>query len=130
MKLNPDCIRDILLVTEDKTNLHTSLMFNADDAGADNDLLSNYSTEELLYHVKQCELTGFFNDAIWTVGGTCIVDHLSPKGHEFLSDIKSDTNWKKVKDISKKVGSSSLNAITTIATGVISSIIQSQLGPK
>lgn len=57
-----------------------------------------------------------------------MVQYLSPLGHQFLSDIRSDNNWTKTKEIAHTVGSESLSAIKDIATGVISSLVQKQLG--
>lgn len=48
---------------------------------------------------------------------------LSPDGHKFLADIKVDQNWKKTKAIATRVGSYSLNALESIASGVTSAMI-------
>lgn len=126
MKLNPDCIRDILLLVEAETDLETLIRFDSDNPP---DSLSAYSSDEILYHVKQCELLGLFAcDVSWFTTDDCMVSYLSPAGHQFLSDIRSDTNWSKVKGIAKNVGSESFSAIKDIASGVISTLIQSQLG--
>ena len=59
---------------------------------------------------------------------SCMVIDLTPLAHQFLSDIREDTNWNKTKEIAKSVGSTSMDAIRQIAAGVISSLIHSQLG--
>ena len=59
--------------------------------------------------------------------GNCLIKDLSPAGHEFIANIRSDSNWKKVKDISKNIGSSSLNALTQIAVSVVSSLIKDKM---
>ena len=126
MKLNPDCIRDILITVESKTTLNTPVRFDPHSIPFP---ASNYSDDEVLYHVKQCELSGFFGDEThWFINNGCMVRYLSPAGHQFLSDIRSDNNWNKTKEIAKNVGSESLSAIKEIAAGVITSLIQKQLG--
>lgn len=126
MKLNPDCIRDILLVVEANTTLNEPYNFYSDSLS---DSLSSYSSDEIMYHIKQCELSGLFGDKVsWYMSGDCMIRFLSPAGHQFLSDVRSDNNWAKTKEIAKNVGSESLSAIKDIATGVITSLIQKQLG--
>ncbi len=126
MKLNPDCIRDILITVEMHTSLKTPIRF---DPHSIQPPASDYPDDEVLYHVKQCELSGFFGEeTLWFMNGGCMVRYLSPAGHQFLSDIRSDNNWNKTKEIAKNVGSDSLSALKDIATGIISSMIQKQLG--
>lgn len=126
MKLNPDCIRDILLTIEAKTSLNSSIRFDPERIP---ESVSQYSSEEVLYHVKQCELSGFFGgETFWFLNGGCMVQYLSPNGHQFLADIRSDNNWNKTKDIAKTVGSESISAIKDIASGVIAALIQKQIG--
>lgn len=126
MKLNPDCIRDILISVEEKTSLNDPIRF---DPGKIPSTLTQYPDDVILYHVKQCELSGLFGGkTYWFLDGGCMVQYLSPLGHQFLSDIRSDNNWTKTKEIAHTVGSESLSAIKDIATGVISSLVQKQLG--
>ena len=56
------------------------------------------------------------------------MNDLSPIGHEFISDVRNDTNWNKVKNISKQIGSETLLSLKSIAEGIISSAIKSSLG--
>lgn len=126
MKLNPDCIRDILIAVESETTLTQFVRFSPKLLP---DNLSHYSSEEVMYHVKQCELSGLFGGKVtWFINGDCLVQYLSPSGHQFLSNIRSENNWNKTKEIAKNVGSESLSAIKDIAAGVIASLIQNQLG--
>ncbi|NFL75523.1 DUF2513 domain-containing protein [Clostridium sporogenes] len=121
MRLNPDCIRDILLTVEESTGFN-STMYYPDDY----ELLSKYSNNEVLYHIKQCELSELITEVSWFIDSACAIHDLSPEGHKFLADIRSDTTWNKTKEISKKVGSSSISALKEIATAVITELIKSQ----
>lgn len=126
MRLNPDCIRDILLTIENATSYTEGWDFDSDSMNEP--LLASYSLEEIIYHVSQCKKSGLIDGCeIYYAGTSCSVSDLSPYGHQFLSDIRSDTVWNNVKEVSKKVGSNSLQAIVQIATGVITEIIKSQL---
>ena len=123
MKLNPDCIRDILLDVEQFVTYSRPYDY-LEDSQEDNSFVAKYDEDTVLYHIRQCEETGYLLDVRWTVVGNCLIGDLSPDGHQFLADIREDTNWNKTKEIAKKVGSSSLSALKDIATSVISSLIQ------
>lgn len=126
MKLNPDCIRDILLTVEDSSDFNHCTEYSQDDMKFER--LVPYTHEEITYHIRQCELSHLIQGVRYFDNGeTITILDLTPNGHQFISNIHSDTIWSNVKDISKKVGSKSLNSITQIATGVISEIIKSQL---
>jgi hypothetical protein len=120
MKLNPDCIRDILLTVEENTGYQQFMSYPGKGVYP---FLSKYSEDEVYYHIYQCKDSGFFRDLKTFLGGSLLITDLSPFGHEFLANIRQDTNWQKVKDTAKKVGSTSLSAIAQIAAGVIQGLI-------
>ncbi|SDO75735.1 DUF2513 domain-containing protein [Clostridium gasigenes] len=124
MKLNLDCIRDILLTVEDNTDFSTYMSYDVGESSYD--LLTKYSDSEILYHIKQCELSGLITKVSWYLNGSCTILDLSPYGHQFLADIRSDSNWNKTKSIAKNIGSSSLTTVKEIATNVITELIKSQ----
>lgn len=125
MKLNPDCIRDILIFIEENTDMkHTVILPNPDHETS----FPGYSPHEIYYHVKQAELSGLIIVSKTVKVEGCIIKSLSPYGHQFLADIRSDTVWSKTKNIGKKIGISSLNALIQISTGVVTQIIKSELG--
>ena len=126
MKLNPDCVRDILLTAEENCDFLSPWDFHKGDSI---DRLNSYSHEEIAYHIRQCELSRLLEAVEYCDGGDWItITDLTPDGHKFLADIRSDTVWKDVKEVSQKVGSSSLSSLSKIATGIISAIIKSHLG--
>ena len=80
MKLNPDCLRAILLTVEEKCNFHTP-----------------WEYEEIIYHIRLASQSGLIQGVHYYDGGeTIIVSDLTPYGHEFLANIRSDSLWKKV----------------------------------
>lgn len=123
MKLNPDCIRDILLVVEKQTDVNNLASFTNRE---DFEQLPMYSPNEIMYHIRQCDHSGLFLDKVIYVSEGCFVKDLSPKGHEFLADIRQDTNWNRTKDIAKNVGSYSIKALSGIASQVIADVISRQ----
>ena len=119
MRLNPDLIRDLLLYLEENTGIdHDFTLDQFDKIPAP---LDKYSYEEILYHVKQCKMMDYLVNAKFFVGGGFMIDDITPKAHEFLADIRSDSNWNEVKAKAKAVGSFSLAALSQIAAQVISS---------
>ena len=125
MKLNPDCIRDILLYAESNTDLKNMVCLSPADIP---DELSAYAPNEIMYHIKQCELSGLFGEKVsWYISGNCMIRYLSPSGHKFLSDIRSENAWSKTKQIACYIGANSIDTIKQIAAGVITSLIQSRL---
>ena len=123
MKLNPDCIRDILLSVEKNATYSNDVP----EETLYKELAPKYSQEEILYHVRQCKHSGLFLNVIHYFGGFTIED-LSPHGHRFINDIRQDNNWKKTKDIAKNVGSFSLDVLKDISSQVITNLISNQLG--
>ena len=127
MKLNPDCIRDILLVIENTTTYHDSWDWDFDNF--DEPLLNNYSHEEIMYHILQCKKAGLVDGCEFYFGADAgTVCDLSPYGHQFLADIRSESVWNKTKDIAQNIGSNSLDVLKQISAGVLTALIQSYLG--
>lgn len=125
MKLNPDCIRDILFVVENNATYSNDVS----EETIFKELDSKYPREEILYHVRQCEHSGLFLKVVHYFGGFSIQD-LSPYGHQFINDIRQDNNWNRTKDIAKNVGSFSLDVLKDISSQVIATLISNQFGNK
>ena len=100
MKLNPDCIRAILITVEDHSDFNHPTEYDADNPF---DTLCSFTHEEIIYHIFQCEKSGLLDGVHYYDGGTHTdIRDLSPAGHEFLANMRNDVIWKKV--ISKGVG--------------------------
>ncbi|WP_338630447.1 DUF2513 domain-containing protein [Clostridium baratii] len=127
MKLNPDCIRDILLTVEESTDFIHPLTYKINNNS--HEKLSPYSHAEIAYHIRQCNLSNLLHGVnILDAGDIIVIKDLSPKGHQFLADIRSDNIWNNTKSIATKVGSVSLDALIKISTGVLTQMINKQLG--
>lgn len=126
MRLNPDCVRDILLSVEEICDYHNVFDYYENNTEFN---LANYSHEEIIYHIKQCELSGLIMNVRYYDGAThiCIGD-LAPSGHQFLANIRKATVWNGVKYIAEKVGSTSLSVLTQIAANVVTELIKAQFG--
>ncbi|MGL5717357.1 DUF2513 domain-containing protein [Cetobacterium sp.] len=121
MRMNPDLIREILLLTENNTNLydHYEIELEAIPEG-----LEEYTFSEIEYHIELCYKFNFIEKECSFYAIT--LTDLTPEGHLFLADIRETRNWIKIKEIATNVGSFSLSSLKEIAVQVISqSIIKS-----
>ena len=111
MKLNINCIRDILLTIEENCDFETPWEYQEDSP--DSKFLSNYNHEEIVYHIKQAEKSDLIDGVDYFESGSNIyISDLTPKGHEFLANIRNDTVWKKVLS---KASNASLPIILEVA---------------
>lgn len=95
MKMDIDCIRDILLQAEDKR----FTIFN-DISDEDNNetkiilpFIKKYNNEKLLYHIYLADELGLLKTTKFLSGVS--IDDLSAQGHLFLADIREDNVWNK-----------------------------------
>ncbi|WP_455630784.1 DUF2513 domain-containing protein [Megamonas sp.] len=141
MRLNMDCIRDILLCIEDlvtPTRLARFLdidLLNATAQIFDDELpktppyqeklLEKYTNEEIIYHLQYCLKDNLIELHTNSMSSDILVKDLTPKGHEFLANIRYNTVYEKTKQICKKLGVQSLSSFVQIAQNVTSEIIKS-----
>lgn len=125
MKLNVDCIRDILLYLENKTtfNCATSIFTNEE-----NELTNKYGSEVLKYHIRQCDQYGYLlNCRAYDAGDQFLISDITPKAHEFISNTRSEKNWIKTKNALGKIGSFALDVVERVASAVVVAQINQHL---
>lgn len=132
MKINLDCVRDVMLCVEANTGLHQRCYFidyalnsaqefvgvlsPTPDYQAE--LETKYHNEELLYHLKYCIESGLLSvDGPVGLYQTWVCD-LTPKGHDFLANIRSKNGWNKVKSLVSKAGSNCVDVVIEVAKAV------------
>ena len=93
MRLNPDCVRAILLTVEEHSDGISDKKY---DVSPDFPLLNEYPFDVFLYNVRQCKQNGYFTQCKQDVLGDIYIEDLSPAGHEFLAHIRDDKNWKRI----------------------------------
>lgn len=122
MKLNPDCIRDILLLIE-RNEQNSSYLYEQDSRPA---MLRSYTNSEIMYHASQCSKHGFIEGFSANDSETnfFVVD-ITPAGHEFLANIRNDTFFNRVKSICKDIGVSSLKDVAHVASLATTTLIKS-----
>ena len=109
MKFNPNCIRDILIECENSADGFHELYI--EETNIPKSLLK-YSWNELKYHLTQCKMSNLFDEYSGEdILGNFTINNLSPNGHMFLQNIKSNSVWKKLLTI----GCKSLPALMSTA---------------
>ena len=119
MRLNPDLIRDILL----KAELESYSILGSGDGWFDDDE-KNYQKPKELSSYSDKEIDLLITKADY--GKLIDILDLTVKGHNFVSNIKNDENWNKIKEISDNIGSSSVETLIKISDKLISELIDNQ----
>ncbi len=124
MRLDLDCVRDILLTVEEYSGYNKLVYFPEHFS---NDILQRYDEDTIRYHINQCILSDliipFIDGGQWDLLGRTQIRDLSPSGHEFIANIRNDSSWNRVKKHAVQIGTSSISAVIQIAkTLVIESI--------
>lgn len=122
LKLDTDCIREILIVVEEATTPKYGYQYNPKI-----DRVADYDPDKIMYHARQCHLSGLFYRYDSNFDGVWQVQDLSPKGHEFLANIRNKTIWKKTKETALKIGVASLPTLIQIAGEYAKKLLDSQL---
>lgn len=125
MRLNPDCIRDILLLIEEKVD--NNVISITESNFKTYAQISKYDYSEIAYHIKQVWLANLVSEIASDMSGNFTIFMLTPAGHEFLENIRVEENWNQTKNIAKNVGSYSITALKDIATNVISAAVTAYL---
>lgn len=124
MKLNNDCVRDLMLLIEEEVGLNEYLSIRKIE-------FKNYTTEELIYTSKKLKEAGYINAEIedYLDGGhEAYIYSLTWQGHKFLDNIRDDGVWKTTKGIISKFSSVSISIIENVASQVITNLITQQMG--
>ena len=94
MKLNVNCIRDILLTVEEECDFETPWEYQEDSPPPK--FLADYTHKEIVYHINQAQKSDLICGVeYFECGSDIYISDLTPKGHEFLSNIRNDTVWKR-----------------------------------
>lgn len=125
MKLNYNCVRELLLFSEEYLTYSTCI--RANDV-----VFPDFSSDDIVYSAEKLIEAGYLQGSVNTfIGGGqpgITITSISFEGHQFLDNIRDDGVWKDTKKALSKFSSVSLGVINTIATQILTSLINSQLG--
>ncbi|MDU0332638.1 DUF2513 domain-containing protein [Paenibacillus sp. 3LSP] len=116
MRLNHDCVRDLLLTIEETLPLDAIALT---PGLHQHENLSKYEYEEIVYCVSKLREAGFIEtigqDLISPAGRVIKVRGLTYTGHLFLDNIREPSRWKKVKEKADSAGIVALNIMAGLA---------------
>lgn len=124
MRLNHDCVRDLMLLSEENLNMSNYIRCSCIHS-------EQYTCEELVYTASKLIEAGYLKgDFLSSSAGKrdTIISSITWSGHEFLDNIRDDGVWKITKDKLSKFSSVSISIISKVATQVITNLINNQLG--
>lgn len=127
MRLNVDCIRDVMLVLEDSPyGKHFSVRQLCE-------LLTEYSEEDISYTCLKLTEADFITALVTGTLGlepayVKDISDITFSGHQFLADIHSDTIWNGVKSVAAKLGVASVSSLTQIVSSTTLALIKSHFG--
>lgn len=130
MKLNHECVRDVLLLLEASPYIITNESGYVECVGVwFPDVCSGlpaYPQEVVYYTLSKIEEAGFIDMSVQWAGeglNSCRVNYITYDGHEFLEKIRPDTVWEKTTSIAGTIGNFGLKMLEKIAEGVTSAAI-------
>ena len=124
MKLNYDCIRDIMLYLEENLELNNIVYLE--------NIKINYSDNDIKYSILKLEEIDYIKARIVKADGVAILDaiifDITFYGHEFLNTVRPKTVWENTKEISTKIGVNTISSLTQIASQIVTQLISKQMG--
>ncbi|MGG4552565.1 DUF2513 domain-containing protein [Paenibacillus humicus] len=118
MKLDRDCVRDLLLFVE---SLDHGQIVQSDDL-SNIPALASHSSEAINYTVEKLDEAGYLNVQFMRVLGgedPFFIKSITWDGHQFLDNIRDDGIWKETKKVTSKVASVSVGILTDVAASVM-----------
>lgn len=122
MKLNPDCIRDVLICVEEiqvfDQHFGVSRVFLKEIY----EFYDNkYSAEELYYTVVKLGEANLLKISVnRSIGGISVeIKDITYTGHEFVENIRNQNNWETIKEKATSIGSLAIPVIQNIASTFI-----------
>lgn len=134
MKLNMNCVRDVLLFLESESYFVVNDLGDVEAVGSWFRpicmSLPEYPPDVIYYTLSKLEEGEYIDmSTMWADGclNDCCVNYITLSGHEFLESIRDDDRWKRIKSGLSAIRNFSLSAISSIAEGVTSAAITAYL---
>ena len=136
MRLDLNCVRDILICVEENVTYEHGVEFYdpfskyVGELGLDNGmpkcnepLFEKYGAETLLYHLNYCFKDKLIEEDDMALEPYIGVQDLTPHGHEVINDIREKTVFEKVKFVAKELGLGSMLSLREIVSHTSKNLI-------
>ncbi|MDT2813783.1 DUF2513 domain-containing protein [Vagococcus carniphilus] len=125
MKLNHDCVRQLLIDIEETMPAHGIITSNLFEEMTSYKMFGEEQFSYTLAKLKEADyITARETSADGVINIFLTIDSITWDGHKFLDTIKSDTVWIKTKDkVVNTVGSTSLQVIASLATKTATNLL-------
>lgn len=122
MRLNADCVRDVMLFLEENLELVSFLECS--------NIEINYNSSDVTYTCAKLIEAGYLigNTTVDLSGHMkVVINSITWNGHQFLDNVRSNTVWNKTKETAIKLGSVSVSFLSNIATQIIANVISGKI---
>lgn len=128
MRLNHECVRQIMLLIESDISYNQSL---GKEELLEHPKLQSFTEDEILYAVLRLDEAEFIKCDILP-GNNSPIYHLSLNGltwsgHEFLDNIRDNKVWAFVKQTASKTASASLPILAQLAASKVLNLVTGEL---
>lgn len=132
MKLNPDCVLDVMMYLENNLGIKQNSFKCVEFLSIWKEFSDQYQKKDILYSIFQLTKSGFIvtdmtEDIVHNRFSVSDIFYITPKGHDFISSANTKDVWPIAKRILNSLGSVSLSVIESISSGVASSIIETMI---
>ncbi len=133
MKLNPDCVRDVLIYLED------ALYYEEDEqhhlgkpsigwttVSRDERLSSKYLIDDIKYTIFQLHKSGIIDAKLNSTPQNILsldIHDITWEGHELLANLRGEKLWEKTKNAAQELGVLSVKGLVKVAEAVMNAAI-------
>lgn len=122
MKLDQDCVRDLLLAIEELAQVNRTA--SLEDYFENSNLKEkSYSEEELMYTASRLKEAGFIHAQPNRDFSYYFVSTLTYDGHVFLDTIRDPKVWAKTKEVTSKLASVSIPLMAEIGSKYLKNLL-------
>lgn len=126
MKLNHDCIRELMIFLEENLDCENGIHIN-------NIELKEFDKDDIIYSIMKLSEAKYIrssDEVHQTITGdvTGSITAITWEGHKFLDTIRDNKVWKQTKGILSKLSSASISFTASVASQVITNLISQEMG--
>lgn len=128
MRLNPDCIRAVLFYIESNQNMKNGAINSLGSENVVNGLKSSFDEDDIRYSIKQLNDSYYLKSTVLkTPNYICFISDITPRGHDFINNVRNEVAWNKTMEVVEQNNSFSLEILGQIANAIASAFAQAAI---